>query len=246
MYRGRRISLSCNMGGLTNFVRTLAQMRQTSTANGLLLIFDCDGVLVDSEPIAARLTAEAVSELGWPMTAELAKAEFLGDTFSNVIRRIEEKIGRSVPSDWPARSQANLLATLERELKPVPGVRGAVEALVDAGATLAVGSQGSQQKMQLTLSVTGLLPFFEGRVFSASQVKRPKPAPDLFLLAAETLGFPPARSVVIEDSTRGVKAALAAGMRIVGYTASVGRDAIVAAGAEPIDDLAKLPELLGL
>src|SRR5436190_23816444 len=98
-----------------------------------LVIFDCDGVLVDSEPIAARLTAEAVSELGWPMSAELAKAEFLGDTFSNIIRRVEEKLGRSVPADWPARSQANLLATLEQELRPVPGVLVAINALVAAG-----------------------------------------------------------------------------------------------------------------
>jgi HAD superfamily hydrolase (TIGR01509 family) len=214
--------------------------------SSLLVIFDCDGVLVDSEPIAARLTAQAVSELGWEMSAELAKAEFLGDTFPNIIRRVEERIGRAVPADWPARSQANLLAAFERELTPVKGVRSAIEALRAAGVTLAVGSQGSHQKMQLTLAVTGLLPFFEGRIFSATQVSRPKPAPDLFLLAAKTLGFSPAQSVVIEDSTRGVQAALAAGMRVLGYTASVGRAAIAAAGAEPIDDLAEIPARLGL
>ena len=211
----------------------------------LLAIFDCDGVLVDSETIAARLTAEAVSELGWPMSAELAKAEFLGDTFSNIIRRIEEKLGREVPADWPARSQANLLAAFERELSPVRGVRTAIEALVAAGVTLAVASQGTHEKMQLTLRVTGLLPFFEGRIFSATQVSRPKPAPDLFLLAADTLGFSPQNTVVIEDSTRGVKAAIAAGMRVLGYTASVGREAMVAAGAEPVDDLSQVPALLG-
>jgi HAD superfamily hydrolase (TIGR01509 family) len=212
----------------------------------LLAIFDCDGVLVDSEPIAARLTAEAVSELGWPMSPELAKSEFLGDTFANIIRRVESRLGRSVPPDWPAQSQARLLAALERELTPVQGVRETLERLVSAGTTLAVGSQGSHEKMQLTLRVTGLLPFFEGRIFSATQVARPKPAPDLFLLAAGTLGFAPSQSVVIEDSTRGVKAALAAGMRVLGYTASVGRDAIVAAGAEPVDDMAQIPALLGL
>lgn len=212
----------------------------------LLVIFDCDGVLVDSEPIAARLTAEAVSELGFPMTAELAKAEFLGDTFANIIKRVEQRIGRAVPADWPARSQANLLAALKRELTPVPGVRFAIEALLGAGVTLAVGSQGSHEKMQLTLSVTELLPFFAGRIFSATQVDRPKPAPDLFLLAANTLGFSPSESVVVEDSTKGVQAALAAGMRVLGYTASVGRDAIVAAGAEPIDDLAHIPARLGV
>jgi HAD superfamily hydrolase (TIGR01509 family) len=212
----------------------------------LLVIFDCDGVLVDSEPIAARLTAEAVSEMGWQMSAEVAKAEFLGDTFSNIIRRVEDQLGHPVPAEWPARSQANLLAALEREVRPVPGVQIAIDALVAAGVTLAVGSQGSHQKMKLTLGVTGLLPYFEGRVFSASQVARPKPAPDLFLLAAETLGFSPSQTVVIEDSTRGVKAALAAGMRILGYTASVGRDAIIAAGAEPIDDLSLVPAMLGV
>jgi HAD superfamily hydrolase (TIGR01509 family) len=212
----------------------------------LLAIFDCDGVLVDSEPIAARLTAEAVSELGWAMSAELAKSEFLGDTFANIIRRVESKLGRSVPPDWPAQSQARLLAALERELTPVHGVRPTLEKLVSAGVTLAVGSQGSHEKMQLTLRVTGLLPFFEGRIFSATQVARPKPAPDLFLLAAHTLGFAPSQTVVIEDSTRGVKAALAAGMRVLGYTASVGYDAIVAAGAEPIDDMARVPAALGL
>ncbi len=211
----------------------------------MLVIFDCDGVLVDSEPIAARLTAEAVSELGWQMSAEVAKAEFLGDTFTNIIRRVEEKIGRAVPTGWPARSQANLLAALERELAPVAGVRGVIDALVAAGVSLAVGSQGTHEKMKLTLGVTGLLPYFEGHIFSASQVAHPKPAPDLFLLAAQTLGFSPSQTVVIEDSTRGVKAALAAGMRILGYTASVGRDAIIAAGAEPVDDLALVPSLLG-
>ncbi len=217
-----------------------------SNASALLVIFDCDGVLVDSEPIAARLTAEAVSELGWQMSPELAKTEFLGDTFGNIIRRVEEKLGRSVPPDWPERSQRNLLAALERELRPVPGVGQAITALGAAGATLAVGSQGSHEKMQLTLRVTGLLPYFQGRIFSAAQVQRPKPAPDLFLLAANTLGFAPSQTVVVEDSTRGVKAALAAGMRILGYTASVGREAIVAAGAEPIDDLSELPGRLGL
>lgn len=211
----------------------------------MLVIFDCDGVLVDSEPIAARITAESVSELGWPMTAEMAKAEFLGDTFKNIIRRVEEKIGGKVPEDWPARSQARLFAALERDVAPVAGVHTAIEKLLAAGATLAVASQGAHTKMQITLRVTGLLPFFEGRIFSAYDVERPKPFPDLFLHAAQALGFAPSYTVVIEDSTRGVKAALAAGMRILGYTASVGRDAIVAAGAEPVDDLAEVPALLG-
>jgi phosphoglycolate phosphatase len=99
--------------------------------------------------------------------------------------------------------------------------------------------------MKITLRVTGLLPHFAGKIFSAYDVARPKPFPDLFLHAAGSLGFTPEQTVVVEDSTRGVKAALAAGMRVIGYTASVGREAIVAAGAEPLDDLALLPQMLG-
>jgi HAD superfamily hydrolase (TIGR01509 family) len=180
------------------------------------------------------------------MTADDAKREFLGDTHANIVRRIEARLGKPVPSDWAARTQARFFAALERELQPVPGVRQAVERLVAAGATVAVGSQGSHEKMQHTLGITGLLPFFEGRIFSASQVSRPKPAPDLFLLACDTLGFPPNRTVVVEDSTRGVAAALAAGMRILGYTGSVGRAAMEAAGAEIVEDLAEVPRLLGV
>jgi HAD superfamily hydrolase (TIGR01509 family) len=203
-------------------------------------------VLVDSEPIAARHTALSVSELGWEMTAADAKREFLGDTHANIVRRIEERIGKSVPSDWAARSQASFWAALERELKPVPGVRHAIERLVAAGITLAVGSQGTHEKMRHTLGITGLLPFFEGRIFSATQVAHPKPAPDLFLLACETLGFAPAQTVVVEDSTRGVAAAKAAGMRVLGYTGSVGRPAMEAAGAEIVEDLVEVPRLLGV
>ena len=216
-----------------------------SNLSHALVIFDCDGVLVDSEPIAARLTAQAVSELGWPMTPDLAKAEFLGDTFPNIIRRVEEKTGRPVPEDWPARSQASLLEALERECAPVDGVVAAITGLRQAGATLAVASQGAHAKMQVTLRVTGLLPHFSGRIFSAYDVPRPKPFPDLFLHAARSLGFEPPQCVVVEDSTRGVKAALAAGMRVFGYTASVGREAMLAAGAEPVENLALLPRLLG-
>jgi HAD superfamily hydrolase (TIGR01509 family) len=203
-------------------------------------------VLVDSEPIAAHYTALSVSELGWPMTAEDAKREFLGDTHANIVRRIEQRIGGPVPADWATRSQARFFEALERELQPVAGVRSAVEALAGAGLTLAVGSQGSHEKMQLTLRVTGLLPFFAGRIFSAGQVARPKPAPDLFLLACSTLGIEPAKTLVVEDSTRGVAAARAAGMRVLGYTGSVGAEAMAAAGAELIDDLAELPSRLNL
>jgi len=218
--------------------------RMRADYSSLLVIFDCDGVLVDSEPIAARLTAESVTELGWDMTAAQAKAQFLGDTFANIIRQVEQKLGKSVPVSWPAASQARLLDAFRRELRPVPGARAAVERLVAAGVTIAVGSQGSPEKMQLTLGLTGLLAFFEGRIFSAQQVARPKPAPDLFLHAAATLGFPPSRCIVVEDSTRGVAAARAAGMRVLGYTGSVGPAAISAAGAEIVDDLTTIPDLI--
>jgi HAD superfamily hydrolase (TIGR01509 family) len=209
-----------------------------------LVIFDCDGVLVDSEPIAARMTAENVRELGLPMTPEQAKAEFLGDTFANIIRTLEQRLGRPVPQDWPERCQARLFEAFRRELKSVPGAKRTVEHLLELGLKVAVGSQGAPEKMHVTLSVTGLLPYFEGRVFSAATVARPKPAPDLFLHIASALGVAPERAVVVEDSTRGVQAAKAAGMRVFGYTGTLGAAPLAAAGAETIDDLMLIPQLL--
>ena len=143
-----------------------------------LIIFDCDGVLVDSEPIANRIMAEAVTALGWPLSAADCIARFKGHHLDTVIAAVEARLGRPVPEDWVANLRAATGAAFERELQPVPGV---VEAL-DAA------SQGPPEKMAVSLGVTGLRARFDCRIFSAYQVERGKPHPDLFLFAAETMG----------------------------------------------------------
>jgi HAD superfamily hydrolase (TIGR01509 family) len=211
-----------------------------------LVIFDCDGVLVDSEPIASRVTAEVMTELGIPTTPEEAARLFLGDTLANVVRGIEQRAPTPPPRDWVETMEARLWDEFRRTLKPVPGAPEAVARVLAAGIAACVASQGHPEKMQVTLGVTGLLPRFTDRIFSARMVARPKPFPDLFLYAAERLGVAPADTVVVEDSALGVKAAVAAGMRALGYTASVGAQKLEDAGAEVFDSLYDLPRLLGL
>jgi HAD superfamily hydrolase (TIGR01509 family) len=211
-----------------------------------LVIFDCDGVLVDSEPIASRVTAEMMTELGMPTTAEEAHGIFLGDTLANVIRGIEARAPNSLPAGWVEAMEQRLWDEFRRTLQPVPGAPQAVKAVLAAGVLACVASQGAVAKMQVSLGVTGLLPLFDGRIFSASMVARPKPFPDLFLHAAAQCGAPPSRAVVIEDSPKGVMGAVAAGMRALGYAGSVPAETLRAAGAEPFYELAEVPRLLGL
>jgi HAD superfamily hydrolase (TIGR01509 family) len=211
-----------------------------------LVIFDCDGVLVDSEPIAARVTAEVMSELGMPTTAAQAHGLFLGDTLDNVIRGIEARAPAPLPAGWGERMQQRLWAEFRRTLQAMPGARAAVEAVLAAGVGVCVASQGAVEKMQVSLGVTGLLPLFAGRIFSAAMVARPKPFPDLFLHAASQCGAPAELAVVIEDSPKGVQAAVAAGMRALGYARSVPAEVLRQAGAEVFDDHADVPRLLGL
>jgi HAD superfamily hydrolase (TIGR01509 family) len=196
-----------------------------------LVIFDCDGVLVDSEPIASRVTAEVMTELGIPTTPEEAARLFLGDTLANVVRGIEQRAPTPPPRDWVETMEARLWDEFRRTLKPVPGAPEAVARVLAAGIAACVASQGHPEKMQVTLGVTGLLPRFTDRIF---------------LYAAERLGVAPADTVVVEDSALGVKAAVAAGMRALGYTASVGAQKLEDAGAEVFDSLYDLPRLLGL
>jgi len=142
--------------------------------------------------------------------------------------------------------QERLWAEFRRTLQPMPGAPEAVTAVLAAGLGACVASQGAIEKMQVSLGVTGLLPLFEGRIFSAAMVARPKPFPDLFLMAAGSCGAAPEHAVVIEDSPKGVQAAVSAGMRALGYARSVPAAVLREAGAEVFDDHAELPRLLGL
>ena len=180
----------------------------------MLLIFDCDGVLVDSEPLACRVDAEVLTAAGFPFTADEIRDRFVGTSLADMVARIEAEQGRALPEDLGERLTRTLLARFETELKPVPRVREAILALPHRRC---VASSSTPDRIALSLRVTGLADLFE-RVFSAVEVKRGKPAPDLFLHAAAGLGVAPAECLVIEDSPFGVAAARSAGMRVIGFT----------------------------
>jgi HAD superfamily hydrolase (TIGR01509 family) len=207
-----------------------------------LVIFDCDGVLVDSEPVANRLFAEALSEIGLPLSYAEICERFVGLTLSDCMRKVEGALGRPAPDNFLDRLQERTFAALRESLTAIPGVADAIERI---GLPDCVASSGEIEKMQLTLGLTGLLPHFQGRLFSADQVAEGKPHPDLFLLAASEMGVAPADCVVVEDSLPGVQAAVAAGMPVLGYAHEGGGAALSDAGAVVFDTMAKLPSLLG-
>jgi HAD superfamily hydrolase (TIGR01509 family) len=212
-----------------------------------LVIFDCDGVLVDSEPIANEILAESLTAIGLPTSAGQAVARFAGRSMAAIAGLAEADLGRPLPASFIDDVQRRTFAAFRARLKAVPGV---AEALARIPVPVCVASSGAPEKIALSLSVTGLARRFEGRLFSASQVARGKPHPDLFLLAARAMGAAPARTAVIEDSVPGIAAARAAGMRALGFlgaghaTADLGRR-LAAAGAETYSDMADLPALLG-
>jgi HAD superfamily hydrolase (TIGR01509 family) len=179
-----------------------------------LVIFDCDGVLVDSELISNGLLAEMMTELGHPMTAEAAIRTFAGRSLTDVLALAASILGREVPDELGQAYGRRLLDRLARDLKPVDGVKAAVAALPNRRC---VASSSSFERIRLSLDVTGLTPLFDGHIFSATQVAHGKPAPDLYVLAARTMGAVPDRCVVVEDSPLGVTAAVAAGMAAIGF-----------------------------
>ncbi len=211
-----------------------------------LVIFDCDGVLVDSEAIANRIMAEAITAAGVPITYEECRARFVGGTLQRVIDTVEQWRGAPLPANWKADFEARRNEAFRRELTAVPGAAAAVEAIRAGRTPVCVASSGNLEKMNLTLGLTGLKAYFGDNLFSATMVAQGKPAPDLFLYAAEQMGQVPENCVVVEDSLLGVTAAVAAGMRVLAYTAEAEADALKAAGAQPFDNMAELPELLGL
>jgi HAD superfamily hydrolase (TIGR01509 family) len=207
-----------------------------------LVIFDCDGVLVDSEPIANREFTAALHELGLDWTYEEVCAQFIGMSMDHCILRIEEELNRSVPPDFVDRLKERTFAAFRAE--PLQAVRGIPQLLDRLDVPFCVASSGDVEKMRTTLGMTGLLPYFEGRMFSSTQVERGKPAPDLFLLAAESLRVAARRCVVIEDSVPGVRGAAAAGMRVLGFAARSNGRQLEQAGAVVFDSMARVPDLI--
>ncbi len=180
-----------------------------------LVIFDCDGVLVDSEPIAARVLAECVGELGLALTAEDCIARFTGISMASVMAALALDLGRPLPADFAARVRARDFAAFADQLKAIDGVEALLAAVA---APVCVASSGAPAKFRFSLGLTGLLARFEPHLFSAEMVARGKPAPDLFLFAAQAMGVPAAACVVVEDAVAGITAARAAGMRALGFT----------------------------
>ncbi|MBT0782140.1 MULTISPECIES: HAD-IA family hydrolase [Paracoccus] len=176
------------------------------------LIFDCDGVLVDSEPLAAAEIEALLQGLGAPITRARIYDEFLGRSFSTIVEAARDQ-GVDLGPALPGYAEA-LALRFRRELRPVPGM---AEALAQLSGPRAVASSSAPERLQLSLSLTGLAPLFGPHVYSATQVARGKPEPDLFLFAARHLGIAPADCVVIEDSPAGLRAARAAGMRVIGF-----------------------------
>ena len=206
-----------------------------------LAIFDCDGVLVDSEEISNRLLVEELNAAGFPVTLEEALRDFVGLRLKTCCEMLSARHGRAVPEACLARYRGRVEAEFRASLKPVPGVR---EALAAIDLPVCVASSGAPEKMRLTLGLCGLWERFEGRIFSARQVARGKPHPDLFLLAAETMGVAPERCAVIEDSEPGVRAGVAAGMQVFGYVGGFNPRPLAELGAIPFADMRELPALL--
>jgi HAD superfamily hydrolase (TIGR01509 family) len=212
-----------------------------------LVIFDCDGVLVDSEPIACRVMARELTALGYPLSPDDCQERFTGVSMKTVMARVEADWGHALPAGFEDHLREKDFEAFRAELRPVPGVE---EMLARLDIPRCVASSGAPEKIRFTLTVTGLIGAFEPHLFSARMVAHGKPAPDLFLHAAERMATPPEACVVVEDAVAGIEAARAAGMRVLGFAgaghAGPGYAAMLAAaGADTVfTQMPDLPALL--
>jgi len=208
-----------------------------------LVIFDCDGVLVDSEGPAARVTAREVSALGWAMTQDEALARFIGLRLADMPALVAAHTGRKVPPGWVEHVRDRLIETLANEAEAIPGAVAVLQATTALGLTYRVASNSSHEEMAVKFARTGLAPLVAGRTHSARDVAAGKPAPDVFLAAAAAEGIAPHACVVVEDSLPGIRGALAAGMVCIGLDPHGSGEALRAAGAHPVRALSELPAL---
>ncbi len=211
------------------------------------VIFDCDGVLVDSERLMNREFSAMLNEIGLPYSAEETTRTFMGRSMKSCMQIVEAQLGRPAPADFLEVLDRRAYAVFEQDLQPVAGIEALLDALDRTRTPYGVASSGSHEKMRKTLGITRLLPRLAGRITSATEVAHGKPAPDVFLLAADRLAVPANACIVIEDSLLGIEAALAAGMRVIGYAAMVRAATMVAAGATHVaGTMAAVQELLAL
>jgi HAD superfamily hydrolase (TIGR01509 family) len=210
-----------------------------------LVIFDCDGVLIDSEPIANRVFSRQLATVGLDISPEQVMRTFIGRSRDTCIAMAGEMRGEKLPHDFARKWDDALHEALDREAKPVEGVP---ELLRSLAIPYCVASNGEPEHMRRGLTAAGLMPLVEGRLFSAKEVAHPKPAPDVYLHAASVMGVTPARCAVVEDTPTGVKAGVAAGMTVFGYVGGPQSDAVTlrSLGATPFARMAELRALLGV
>ena len=212
-----------------------------------LVLFDCDGVLVDSERLTVAVEARVLTSLGWAMTEDEVVRRWMGRTGSAQVAEVAERLGPEIAERYDAESTAEVHRAFATELAEVDGISALVDRLEEAGVPFCVASSGTHTRMETTLGITGLHTRFRGRIFSATEVAHGKPAPDLFLHAAARMGAQPAGCVVIEDSPFGVRAGVAAGMRVLGYGGGLAApDLLAEAGAEVFGRMSEVPALLGV
>ena len=236
-------------GPLRAAAATRAAAVTPSTAE--LVIFDCDGVLVDSEPIANDELARLLTEAGVPTTYEQCLQRYMGGSLERVREIVRAETGRELPGDFADQLRTRLLDAFRDRLRPIAGMQDVLTALADRGIPFCVASSSPRDRLALSLEVTGLAPLFQDRVYSVGDVARGKPAPDVFLHAAARMAVDPARAVVVEDSGPGVAAAAAAGMACIGYSALTpveqlaGADPVVRTATEVAAALGLLPQRSG-
>ncbi|MFF4421074.1 HAD family hydrolase [Streptomyces sp. NPDC001549] len=207
-----------------------------------LVIFDCDGVLVDSERIALPIQVALGAELGWPLTEDEVMDRFMGRSSASIREDIAARVGDETADHWRELFEQRHREAVDAGLSAVEGLPEALGAIT---LPTCVASSGSHDKMRHTLGRTGLYENFEGRIYSATEVRRGKPAPDLFLYAARRMGVDPAACAVVEDSRPGVEAARAAGMRAFGYAGGLTRaERLEGAGTVVFHDMRDLPGLI--
>ena len=209
-----------------------------------LVIFDCDGVLVDSEGPSNRLVAQEITALGWPMTTEQSCELFVGRRLSDIPPMIEAQLGRPIPSGWVAQLREKLIRLLSDEVEAMPGAHDALRAVTALGLPYRIASNSSHEEMDVKFRRVAMLDLVQGRLHSARDVRKGKPAPDLFLHAAAAEGIPPTACLVIEDSVPGAQAARAAGMACIGLAPHGDDPALRATGAVLIRSFDELPAIL--
>ena len=210
-----------------------------------MVIFDCDGVVVDSEPVTLQLIRDDLAARGLPLELPKVVDLFMGGTMAGAGAQAQS-MGAAIPADWVTQIYEKIFAALALSVEPIPGIDAVLDRLDQQGLPYAIGSNGPHRKMEITLARCGLAARFAARIYSREDVAAPKPAPDVYLLAASQAGVAPKDCVVIEDSATGAQAAVAAGMAVFGFVRDTPPAKFEGLTDILFDDMAQLPALLGL